>query len=819
MDSMFGDLLQRAEQLTADMDTGGDLPRVERNLPQLAEAGQRLWSKTASSLSEGSDVKASLLLSSKGVELPKLSQRLESLNAAKSFDPIEPVSDTDIQGFLKNERENAILSVIENNKKATFAEADRKFWESITDEWEVEKQKILNSLLSVGKEAMTFPVETEVVDELELGRGRSPMTMIEMAYARQVYICNECLIQGRDCNYLEALKQVVTKVNDKNLEDTWELLKHVILDLPSIARSPLQNRQSREVQAAMVKNAKSFLEDRYLRYVEKTVHDNTQQARLGGIPGTLNLVKSFLKIKLHPATPGLEDGKVDGIPIWALIYYCLRCGDGNAALQAAEGLPPQFSEFRETLKEYFADGNCRLMPSSETKLRMQYKRSIRSSTDHFKRIVFSVIGCCDTMDNHSEVASKSDDYIWLKLQQIGFNDHEINTQDKVSLAKLQSLLLEEFGPSHFKAYQQPFLYCQVLFLTAQFEAGIEFLSTIERLRCHAVHFALVLREAGLLLMPDVIYSGLLSVKPSDPKPMRRLNFARLVMTYTKKFQTTDPREALEYFYLLRNITGANNENVFASCVSELVLETREFEMLLGRLNEDGSRKPGCVEKFNLDTSTIISQVAQDAEAKGQFEDASSLYDLAENHEKVLEILNGRLSQVVSLSSGPHSARERLHTLGVSIASRYKSRGCQASKLRSSTFYLLLDLMYFFDLYHAQEHEQALDTMKKIKLLPFSMESVEQKVTAFRQYSDEIKQCIPDLLLATMNILYAKYCKMRSEEDVTNRSFRKRVESEKQSYLNSLRADARSVVTFAGLLPYRLPGDTNARLVQLEVLMN
>lgn len=54
----FQDLLQRAEQLTADMDTGSDLPRVERNLQQLAEAGQRLWSKTATSLSDGSDVKA-----------------------------------------------------------------------------------------------------------------------------------------------------------------------------------------------------------------------------------------------------------------------------------------------------------------------------------------------------------------------------------------------------------------------------------------------------------------------------------------------------------------------------------------------------------------------------------------------------------------------------------------------------------------------------------------------------------------------------------------------------------------------------------------
>ena len=58
MDSFFGDLLQRAEQLTADMDTGSELPRIERNLPQLAEAGQRLWSKTATSLSEGADVKA-----------------------------------------------------------------------------------------------------------------------------------------------------------------------------------------------------------------------------------------------------------------------------------------------------------------------------------------------------------------------------------------------------------------------------------------------------------------------------------------------------------------------------------------------------------------------------------------------------------------------------------------------------------------------------------------------------------------------------------------------------------------------------------------
>lgn len=55
------------------------------------------------------------------------------------------------------------------------------------------------------------------------------------------------------------------------------------------------------------------------------------------------------------------------------------------------------------------------------------------------------------------------------------------------------------GESHFAVNQPPFLYFQVLFLTAQFEAAIAFLFRTERLRCHAVHVALVLFELKLLL--------------------------------------------------------------------------------------------------------------------------------------------------------------------------------------------------------------------------------------------------------------------------------------------------------------------------------
>ena len=62
--------------------------------------------------------------------------------------------------------------------------------------------------------------------------------------------------------------------------------------------------------------------------------------------------------------------------------------------------------------------------------------------------------------------------------------------------------------------------------------------------------------------------------------------------------------------------------------------------------------------------------------------------------------------------------------------------------------------------------------------------------------------MPDVLLAAMTLLHSA---QRSPEPG-------RAPTE-------LRQAARLLITFAGSLPYRLPGDTHARLVQMEVLMS
>uniref|UniRef100_G1MQT3 Nuclear pore complex protein Nup93 n=1 Tax=Meleagris gallopavo TaxID=9103 RepID=G1MQT3_MELGA len=549
----------------------------------------------------------------------------------------------------------------------------------------------------------------------------------------------------------------------------------------------------------------------YKNYTFVTVFGNLHQAQLGGVPGTYQLVRSYLNIKLPAPVPGLQDGEVEGHPVWALIYYCMRCGDLTAAMHVVKRAQHQLGEFKTWFQEYMNSKERRLSIATENKLRLHYRRALRNNTDPYKRAVYCIIGRCDITDNQSEVADTTEDYLWLKLNQVCFDDDGASSsQDRLTLSQFQKQLLEDYGESHFAVNQQPFLYFQVLFLTAQFEAAIAFLFRTERLRCHAVHVALVLFELKLLLKSSGQSAQLLSHEVGDPPGVRRLNFVRLLMLYTRKFESTDPREALQYFYFLRNEKDSQGENMFLRCVSELVIESREVCLCFSP-----SDSPGVIDKFNSDTKPIINKVASAAENKGLFEEAAKLYDLAKNPDKVLELMNKLLSPVVPQISTPQSNKERLKNMAHSIAERYKAQGISAKKSIDSTFYLLLDLITFFDEYHAGHIDRAFDIIERLKLVPLSQDCVEERVAAFRNFSDEIRHNLSEVLLATMNILFTQYKRMKGTSPATPARPQRVIEDRD----SQLRSQARALITFAGMIPYRTSGDTNARLVQMEVLMN
>lgn len=100
------------------------------------------------------------------------------------------------------------------------------------------------------------------------------------------------------------------------------------------------------------------------------------------------------------------------------------------------------------------------------------------------------------------------------------------------------------------------------------------------------------------------------------------------------------------------------------------------------------------------------------------------------------------------------------------------------------------------------------------------EEVPERVSNFKKLSDQIKRHFADIMLVTMNILQIQYNKARGGEKSSPGGTRfEETSREKQQLLSYIREKASAITNFAGSIPYRMKGDTNSRLVQMEILMH
>jgi len=316
-----------------------------------------------------------------------------------------------------------------------------------------------------------------------------------------------------------------------------------------------------------------------------------------------------------------------------------------------------------------------------------------------------------------------------------------------------------------------------------------------------------------LLTPDDVQAKLCAPQRNDPAMTRRLNLVRLILLYTNKFQDSDPRDAINYLYFLRSFKSPKGENMFCVTLGDLVMETNEFEMMLGSINPDGTRKPGIAEKFSFDAERLVEHVARRCEEKGQNERAVVLYDLAMNHTKALELLNDMLAQVCSETPGAGGDRDRTAKIALEIARRYHESGCRADADISTTFYLLMDLVTFFDLYHEKRYSEALEVIQKLNLVPLAMDDVNNHVKTFYRLAEQVRRLLPQVLLALMSMLLTEYRRVKGYMSFTATA------TGNAEAADALKQSARALVTYIGMIPYCMPGDTTARLVQMEVLMH
>lgn len=843
--SALSELVQQAEQLTAAVDSSGQLPRVERNLRQLAEAGQQLWSRTAAQTA-AHDVRAAILLGARGVDVPAMTQRLEALgqSLAETTTPTPPAGGgesvaTDVAGFLRAERENAVLAVIERSSRDTWQMVDDKHWASFQQHWHGYKQRLLEELSTVtslpggdlDSGILNVPLQQPIITDsssavdssVAVGGARSSLTAVETAYADQVRRWVDTPEGGsgtgeKRTGLMQMCRDAMRPMSEPVADELWSSVSAIAELRVSGAGVSKERASSSSFSSQLLDSALHLLQSEQLQRVRQQVYASLRGARLGGVPSVRQLIQSYLAVCGSRAACVGDRAQCDGVSGWALVFHCLRCGDPAAARDSALASRPPLSDVARWLQERASSVDGAISTASETSLRLQYRRCCSAgggASDPYERVVLAVLGACagespTATDPLADLpATTSDDWLWFRLACV--RALATRSAQTAALSQLQQQLRVQLGESHFDAYNQPLIYFRVLLLSGQLEAAVAFLSRVERLRVHAVHIGLALQEASLLQLTDTTGT---SQHDTTAVASQRLSLVRVILAYTRRFERGDPVVALYYLAAARRVhafpgDSAARSDALVRAIADLARASGELAVLLGRVSADGAREPGLVERLGLEEDAARRLVASECEQRGELEEAAQLYDLAGNRLHQLQLLCQLLSEVAAQPPDVAAAegqgrRERVLAAAAAAVGRFQQLSGECQR-QINTLRVLLDLATFFQLVHTGRPADALHVMHRLRLVSMSSEQLESRLHECGRLEPEVLRLVPDTLLATMQALHALVTAAVAAGD--------------SRAAEQARQQASALLTFAGSVPYRLPGDTHARLTRIDALMN
>ena len=264
-------------------------------------------------------------------------------------------------------------------------------------------------------------------------------------------------------------------------------------------------------------------------------------------------------------------------------------------------------------------------------------------------------------------------------------------------------------------------------------------------------------------------------------------------------------------------------------ILQMIKRGDNIDSVVGTISTDGCRVPGFLDKALQQQQSssdipsvddILLSAAEECERQAFLEYSVKLYDLVGEHTRALVILNKLVAPVVAEKSCL-MARTSLQDLAIRLAERYARHGSSASKSVLATFHLLLDLSTFFSYYHKGSLYDALDTIERLNLVPLEVSSIDAKVQEFKNLSPEVQRNIPEILLACLNMLHDLYkqTKLAGSSSTAPKLGLSPEGGNRDARLTQLRSKAKSLITYAGMIPYRMQREINAKLVHLEVLMN
>ncbi|KAK2843907.1 hypothetical protein FQN49_005959 [Arthroderma sp. PD_2] len=613
-----------------------------------------------------------------------------------------------------------------------------------------------------------------------------------------------------------------------------------------------------KMRKQIIAGSRKHLERSFYKEVEDSIAKNPREAQLGGVPTIINKIRAYIRLRAARkdlAPDGTELQMVNDDYCWILIFYLLRCGfieDAAEYVSRDQGFRSMDYKFVTYMTTYAQ--HRRLPRDLQQKIGAEYQQRLRNApentVDPYRMACYKIIGRCDLSHRRLDGLGQGvEDWMWLQfaLAREDTRAEEV-AGDIFGLEDIKKDIAE-IGQRVFpKGQETPGaygIYFLLQILGGMFEQAVSYLGSYAPI--DAVHFAIALDYYGLLRVSDFYTSGdeLLSF---TTRQLPQINFASLIMQYTREFRLGNVEAAVDYFTLIclnTDLPGELGKSQAAVCheaLREFILETRDFAKLLGDIRSDGSRIKGLIEQrlklINLDDQeeflkAVTVQAAAVADDKGLTADAVLLYHLAEEYDNVVSILNRILSDAVAVSLGesaiklepikPRTGSQHQQSgsafvepgsslsltavedpviLAKNMISLYNTNALYYQKIHPinrEACGLLLRMMETKSKVESGQWAPALDDINNLQILPLTAQG---SITYVRSAAQAFSSLPPVIARNTGNlIMWSITCINRERERMYSGAYENDM---RQTLVQELVVMAKDLMVFSGMIKYKLP---------------
>ena len=347
----LSELLQQSRKLTNHLGRS-DLPQIQLGLDQIENQSRKLVSKSLRAASaQPGDARAHYFLANGGIDASELADTINAANIANTFEPLQPIYDTDVESYLKHEHEQVILSAIEEGRRETLQDFHRNLDRTMHRDWERQKRKILDELGQHQASSASASIADRSAADLTAAASTSAYTLSQstgagtgagagalgtgsmsqmhakmVRYQTVVSRLNASRLEGYSLAVAHAFMDAVGNLGEdpkqKQIHDCWQAVVHLVRERDvkdgEFTTKAIQERQYApayvnltgwhgvegvELRKGLIQGAKAYLEDQFLAHMEQVIAANPVQAQRGGVPTNRSTVAAFLRVQ-HLSSQG-----------------------------------------------------------------------------------------------------------------------------------------------------------------------------------------------------------------------------------------------------------------------------------------------------------------------------------------------------------------------------------------------------------------------------------------------------------------------------------------------------------------------------------